>query len=126
MHRKTVLVGAVAAIAIALGTWAMDLAGVVEPCGYCRVQRTVIGLLGALLLTPEAWRTWTRYLGAVLAAFGASVAAEQHFKDWNAISQGKFIFVWPLYANSFLLSGFALAIIVGLAFLLFPTRADHR
>ena len=49
---------ALAAIVISIATWTLDLTGLVYTCPYCRVQRSVIGLLGLLLLWPDprGWR----------------------------------------------------------------------
>ena len=101
-----------ASLLVALTTWVMDLAGIVGPCGYCRVQRTAIGLLGLCLLFPPP-RAWLlRWIAGVVAAYGIVTAATQHFKGWNSLSKSEFQFVLPLYTNDFLLSGAALAILV--------------
>lgn len=103
----------VLAVLISLATWTMQWTGVVEPCPYCAVQRTVIGLLGLLLLVPPRASWTTLYVGGVVAFFGAAVAAAQHFNGWAAIQKGTFKGFSPLYANGFLLSACALAMIVG-------------
>ncbi|EKE17579.1 MAG: hypothetical protein ACD_10C00383G0002 [uncultured bacterium] len=113
---------AVTCLLISLATWGMDALSIVAPCSYCRVQRTVIGLLGLVLLLPYARCIWLRYGGNVVALFGAVVAAMQHFNGWNDLSKGAFNFSTPLYADSFVLSGFALVIIVAQAMLLNHTR----
>ncbi len=102
------------AVIVSLATWGMDLFGIVGPCGYCRAQRSVIGILGIIALLPTVSHWFMQYVSRVLAAFGVVVAATQHFNAWNDISKGKFVFQWRLYENSFLLSGAALFIIVGL------------
>lgn len=111
------------AIAVSLVTWGMDLFGVVDPCGYCRVQRSVIGILGAILLMPSVAHWFPQYVAKVFAALGVVVAATQHFNAWNDISKGQFEFQWRLYENAFLLSGAALFIIVALI-LIIETRAN--
>lgn len=113
---------AIACLLISLATWGMDTLSVVVPCGYCRVQRTVIGLLGLVLLLPYVRCIWLRYGGNVLPLLGAVVAALQHFNGWNDLSKGAFNFVNPLYAKGLVLSGFALAIIVAQAMLLKTPR----
>lgn len=65
-------------IVVALGTWVFDFMHLVEPCIYCRTQRTVIGLLGVLLLLPVS-KYISIYLSAVLGFFGSYVAASQIF-----------------------------------------------
>lgn len=111
-------------VAVSVATWVMDLLHVVEPCGYCRVERTIIGLVGIVLLLPAARHWLAQYLAKLLGSFGFVVAATQHFGGWNEISKGQFHFVTPLYANSFLLSAGALFVIT--AQLLLIDRATAR
>ena len=52
-----------------------------------RAQRTVIGLLGVILLLP-GFRHWlSRYLATVFAVFGLAVASRQHFGGWGTLIQ---------------------------------------
>lgn len=105
------------AIVVGVATWALDMLHLVEPCGYCRVQRSVIGLLGILLLLPIIKHWLVQWVAKTIAALGIVVAATQHFLGWNEISKGDFVFDAPLYANHylhFLLSAGALFIIVAL------------
>lgn len=111
LYHRVRTVGAVA-ILISLATWAMQLTGIVAACPYCAVQRTVIGLLGILMLIPH--RSWgVHYAASVAAFFGAATAAAQHINGWMAIHKGEFHGFSPLYGNGFLLSAAALAIIIG-------------
>lgn len=125
--RRRRLVGLIA-IAISLLTWAVDLAGLVYLCPYCRTQRTVIGLLGVLILLPNPAHWLVRYLTAVLAAFGLVVGSTQHFRGWARIMSGKFNWGDQWYLNSWMLSGFAILIIVALAMLIWrwkqPSKTD--
>lgn len=114
-HRRIV---GLAAIAIAAATWAVDLAGLVYLCPYCRSQRTVIGLLGLLLMLPNPGHWLVRYLSAVFAVFGLAVGATQHFRGWAKIMSGKFAWGAQWYLNSWMLSGFAILIIVALLLLI--------
>lgn len=110
-------IGAVGII-ISLAAWMTDFSGLVYICPYCRLQRTVIGLLGLLLLL-KAWRHWLFvYIGSVLAFLGAHVASAQHFNGWIKINKGEFILHQPFYVDPFLLSGCALFIIVAEIWLL--------
>lgn len=118
-HRRFV---GMAAIAIAAATWAVDLADLVYHCPFCRSQRTVIGLLGVLLLLPKPGHWLVKYLSAVLAAFGLSVGATQHFRGWAKIMSGKFTWGDNWYLNSWMLSGFAILIIVALVLLIWRWR----
>ena len=108
----------VVSVLISLIAWTVDLSGVVYECPYCRAQRTVIGLLGVIFLLP-GFRHWLlRYIGSVLAFFGAFVAASQNFMGWKKISAGTFTFNEAIYVDPFILSGCALFIILGQAWLL--------
>lgn len=117
LFRHARLLGVVAIIISAL-TWTADLTGFVYECPYCRTQRTVIGLLGLLLLLPRPYMWGAKYIGGVIAAFGFSVGSTQHFSHWNKIISGKFEWGEQWYFNPWMLSGFALFIIFGLVLLL--------
>ena len=119
--RKLRLLGLVA-IAISIATWTLDLTGLVYECPYCRTQRTVIGLLGLLMLMPNPGHWLSRYVGTVLAALGVVVAAMQHFGGWKKVSAGTFSLGEQWYINPFLLSGIALFIIIGQVLLLYVVR----
>lgn len=62
-------------LAICLVTWALDLSHLVIECIYCRNERTVIGLLGILLLLP-IYPYISFYLSLSLGFYGASVSAQ--------------------------------------------------
>lgn len=66
------------AILISAGTWIMDLTGWVGPCMYCRVERSVIGILGIMLLLPEI-PYFKRTFSILVGFFGAQVATQQIF-----------------------------------------------
>jgi hypothetical protein len=78
---------AIFSIIVCLFTWGLDLAGLVYVCPYCQTQRTMIGLVGIVLLLP--WKNLiTDYLVLVFGLFGAYVAALQMFNNfyksaWN-------------------------------------------
>jgi hypothetical protein len=110
------------AILICAGTWAVDLLDLVYNCPYCRAQRTVIGLLGLLLLMPNL-RFWlVRYLSAVFAIFGLVVGAMQHFGGYARMNKGEFEWGDQWFINPWLLSGFAILIITGLVMLIWSDR----
>lgn len=111
------IVGLVA-IVISLVAWSTDLTGMVYVCPYCRAQRTVIGILGLILVSPAAGHWITKFIGLVIGFFGASVAANQHFMGWKKISAGTFEFKENIVIDPFLLSGCALFGIIGLTYLL--------
>ncbi|MBW0150930.1 MAG: hypothetical protein KXJ53_06925 [Phenylobacterium sp.] len=116
------------AIAISALTWTAELTGMVYVCPYCRTQRTVIGLLGLLMLTPNPGFWISRYVGTVLGAFGLVVGATQHFNGWRKIMKGEFVLSPKVYDDAFLLSGAAIFIITAQVLLLYayrkPAKAD--
>ena len=91
----------------------MEFAGTVYICPYCRVQRTVILLLGLVMILPFSHCWITRYIASVIGFMGAVVAVNQNFMGWVKISKGEFAFNEQLYVDPFLLSGGALLIIIG-------------
>lgn len=123
--RRLRLIGFIAII-ISIGAWYTDIVGVVYACPYCRIQRTVIGLLGIMLVMPNPGHWISRYIGLVVGFLGAHVAAAQNFKGWAKISAGKFEFNERIYIDSFLLSGCALFIIIALVCLLFLAKPDDQ
>lgn len=120
------LIGVVALL-IGIGAWVLDLTGLVYECPFCRTQRTVIGVLGLILMMPNPRHWILRYIGCVIAFLGAHVAAAQNFSGWRAIWGGTFELRDPFFIDPFLLSGCALFIITGLVWLLLlpaPTAAE--
>lgn len=107
---------ALIAIVIAIIAWVMDLSGMVYECPYCRVQRSVIGILGLILILPITFHWIGKYAAGVIGFFGAVVAANQHFMGWKKISSGKFHLNLPV--DPFILSGIALAMIIGLMYII--------
>jgi disulfide bond formation protein DsbB len=103
----------VVAILIGAGAWALELSGVVYVCPYCRVQRTVIIMLGLMMLMPDIRHWIYRYVAFVIGFFGAVVAANQNFLSWKLISSGEFSWGEQWYVHPLLLSAGALFIIVG-------------
>ena len=101
------------AIIIGAGAWGMELAGTVYICPYCRVQRTVILLLGVIMVLPFCHHWIARYLASVMGFMGAVVAVNQNFMGWVKISKGEFSFNELLYIDPFLLSAGSLFIIIG-------------
>ena len=106
------------AIIIGAGAWGMEFAGTVYICPYCRVQRTVILLLGVIMVLPFSKHWISRYAASVMGFMGAVVAVNQNFMGWVKISKGEFAFNEQLYVDPFLLSGGALFIIIGQLWLL--------
>ena len=101
------------AIIIGAGAWGMEFAGTVYICPYCRVQRTVILLLGVIMVLPFSKHWISRYVASVMGFMGAVVAVNQNFMGWVKISKGEFTFNEQLYIDPFLLSTGSLFIIIG-------------
>ena len=110
-----------AAIAICIIAWTLELTDLVYVCPYCRAQRTIIGLLGLSLLLPNPRHWMNLYFASTTAAFGFFIAAYQHFEGWKKIMFGEFEWGEHWYINSWLLSGCALFLISGLLLLIWTT-----
>ena len=106
------------AIAIGAGAWGMEFVGTVYICPYCRVQRTVILLLGVIMIMPFSSHWISKYIASVIGFMGAVVAVNQNFMGWVKISKGEFAFNEQLYIDPFLLSAGSLFIILGQLWLL--------
>ncbi|MDC1160578.1 hypothetical protein OAT10_02360 [Luminiphilus sp.] len=109
-HQRTL---GVLGIAIGMGAWAMEFAGTVYICPYCRVQRTVILLLGCVMLLPAPRHWILKYLSSVVGFLGGVVTVNQNFMGWVKISKGEFAFNENLFIDPFLLSTGSLFIILG-------------
>lgn len=76
------------AILACIGTWYMDLQGMVYHCPYCpycRVQRTMIGLLGLILFLPgRCFPTLQRITAFIIGFFGIDIAGDQMFLSIKA------------------------------------------
>lgn len=116
----------IVAIIIGGGAWMMEFAGAVYICPYCRVQRTVIMLLGLMMILPFAHHWVSKYLSSVIGFLGAVVAVNQNFMGWVKISKGEFTFADPLYIDPFLLSAGSLFIIIGQVWLILNNSAGIK
>ena len=114
----------VLAIIIGAGAWGMEFAGTVYICPYCRVQRTVILLLGIMMILPFAHHWVMKYFASVIGFLGAVVAVNQNFMGWVKISKGEFAFNEQLYIDPFLLSSGSLFIIIGQLWLLMMAKRE--
>ena len=113
-------------ILVSLIAWTADYTGMVYACPYCRVQRTVIGVLGLAMVLPN-YKSLLYIFGLGLSAFFAAViAVEQNFMGWKKISNGDFQgFQQPVYENAFLLSAGAFILISAQFIILFMRRFPH-
>ena len=112
----------VLAIIIGAGAWGLEFAGTVYICPYCRVQRTVILLLGVIMILPFTYHWVIKYLASVIGFLGAVVAVNQNFMGWVKISKGEFTFNEQLYIDPFLLSSGSLFIIIGQLWLILMAK----
>lgn len=113
------------AIIIGAGAWGMEFAGTVYICPYCRVQRTVILLLGVIMVLPFSKHWISRYVASVMGFMGAVVAVNQNFMGWVKISKGEFAFNEQLYIDPFLLSAGSLFIIIGQLWLILTKASTN-
>ena len=114
------------AILMGGGAWRMEFAGTVYICPYCRVQRTVIMLLGLMMILPFARHWVSQYVSSVIGFLGAVVAVNQNFMGWAKISKGEFTFADPIYIDPFLLSTGSLLIIIGQLWLILSKSAETK
>ncbi|WDE10307.1 hypothetical protein [Thalassomonas haliotis] len=105
-------------LAVSLLAWSADWSGVVYVCPYCRLQRTVIGILGFLMMCRGLHNVITIFIASVLGFMGAHVAAAQNFMGWLKVNKGTFAFKDDIYLDPFLLSGAALFAIIAQVWLL--------
>lgn len=105
-------------LAVSIVAWSVDLFGIVYECPYCRVQRSVIGLLGILMIIKGLHNWGTTFVALVIGFLGAHVAAAQNFMGWKKISAGTFEFKEDILIDPFLLSGAALIAIIAQVLLL--------
>jgi hypothetical protein len=110
--QKNLRVLGLAALVIGVGAWVIELSGAVYVCPYCRIQRSVIAILGLFMLLPITHHWITKYLSISVGFLGAVVAVNQNFMGWLKISKGEFTPAEPWYFDPFLLSGGSLFIIV--------------
>ncbi len=78
--KKLIITIGTITLLISITTWILDINGIVEPCIYCRNERTVMGLLGLLMVLPKH-KYLTMYLAIALGFYGAYVAADQLFNN---------------------------------------------
>jgi hypothetical protein len=100
----------VIAIFIAVVTWGLELTHFVPTCPYCQVQRTIIGLLGILMILPNI-RYATLLLTVALGLFGTHVSSEQIFllvREHNFINMIMFLAV----AASFIIAGQMIILVI--------------
>ena len=112
------LVGAVV-LAIVLFTLALDVAGLVHPCPYCRMQRFALGVISIVLLFRFYNALFSRYIVAVVGMMGLVVGIMQNFNHLKKMNKGEFDWSALSIGHPWVLSGLAILTLVWLFFLVF-------
>ena len=112
------LVGAVV-LAIVLFTLALDVAGLVHPCPYCRMQRFALGVISIVLLFRFYNALLSRYIVAVVGMMGLVVGIMQNFNHLKKMNKGEFDWSALSIGHPWVLSGLAILTLVWLFFLVF-------
>lgn len=112
------LVGAVV-LAIVLFTLALDVAGLVHPCPYCRMQRFALGVISIVLLFRFYNALLSRYIVAVVGMMGLVVGIMQNFNHLKKMNKGEFDWSAISIGHPWVLSGLAILTLVWLFFLVF-------
>lgn len=112
MQKNTFTILGIIGIAICAAAWAIDIWGLVYACPYCRVERTVIGILGLALILPMFHSVLYIFTLNIMAWFGIVTAMNQNFKGWVHISDSAYgNLLQPIYENAFVLSMGAMILI---------------
>lgn len=112
------LIGA-AVLAIVLFTLALDVAGLVHPCPYCRMQRFALGVISIVLLFRFYNALFCRYIVAVVGMMGLVVGIMQNFNHLKKMNKGEFDWSALSIGHPWVLSGLAILTLVWLFFLVF-------
>ncbi|MHA6894588.1 hypothetical protein ACQUJT_10930 [Ralstonia pseudosolanacearum] len=126
----TIKLTAIASIAISMIAWTMDLTGLIYECPYCRVQRTAIGIVGLMMLTPFVKSIVVNWSARSVAGLGFVVAAQMHFLMIKDVLDGKMEdALMAIWENGLFLSAGAMLILTAQLMLLsivFKTRPLPR
>lgn len=127
---RTIKLTAIASIAISMIAWTMDLTGLIYECPYCRVQRTAIGIVGLMMLTPFVKSIVVNWSARSVAGLGFVVAAQMHFLMIKDVLDGKMEdALMAIWENGLFLSAGAMLILTAQLMLLsivFKTRPLPR
>ncbi|MHA6832023.1 hypothetical protein [Ralstonia pseudosolanacearum] len=127
---RTIKFSAIASIAIGIVAWTMDLTGLIYECPYCRVQRTAIGIVGLMMLTPFVKSIVVNWSARSVAGLGFVVAAQMHFLMIKDVLDGKMEdALMAIWENGLFLSAGAMLILTAQLMLLsivFKTRPLPR
>ncbi len=101
------LVGAFVLLVV-LSTLALDIAGLVHPCPYCRIQRLALGVLALIMLTKFYDALICRYITLVVGMMGLVVGIMQNFNHVKKINKGEFDWSAVWIGHPWILSGLAI------------------
>lgn len=97
-----------AVLMVVLFTLALDLAGLVFPCPYCRVQRFALGVLALIMMLKSYDALLWRYISAVVGMMGLVVGITQYFNHIKKINNGSFDWAAVWIGHPWVLSGLAI------------------
>ncbi len=120
-NRRLVALGVLAVVLLTLG---LDVAGLVAPCPYCRVQRAALGVMALVLLVTPRPGLFGRYVATLAGVFGLVVGVTQNFNHLKRMNRGEFDWAAVDIGHPWVLSGLAVITLVWLLMLLFET--DRR
>ncbi len=118
------LIGGVV-LAIVLFTLTVDIAGLVHPCPYCRVQRFALGVISIILLLKAYNALLSRYITTLVGAFGVIVGVSQNFNHIKKINKGDFDWSAVWIGHPWVLSGLAVMALCWMILLVFDAD-KHR
>jgi disulfide bond formation protein DsbB len=113
------------AVLISLSTWALDYFEWIYHCPYCRTQRSAIGVIGLIMLSPWPHHWCSKWFSLALGTLGIVVASMQNFNHQKNIYAGTFELGENFYLHPFLLSGAAVFILSGQLMLIFSRRHEQ-
>jgi len=114
-------------LAVVLFTLALDVAALVAPCPYCRVQRAALGISALVMLLTSYNGLLPRYVAAVAGAFGLVVGVSQNFNHIMRMNAGEFDWSALSIGHPWVLSGLAILALVWQLMLVFDVdRTSSR
>lgn len=108
-----------AVLVVVLFTLAVDIAGLVHPCPYCRVQRFALGVIALIMMLKSYDALISRYITAVLGVAGLVVGVSQNFNHIKKINNGSFDWSALWIGHPWVLSGLAVLALTWQLFLVF-------
>lgn len=108
-----------AILVVVLFTLAVDVAGLVYPCPYCRVQRFALGVIALIMMMKSYDALLWRYITAVVGMMGLVVGISQNFNHIKKINNGSFDWSALWIGHPWILSGLAILALIWQLFLVF-------